>query len=114
MGIFKKKKVKKEEEEATSSVQEVTNKPKPGIKIVEEEELPEPPKPPKPAKELEPEIPDEQDVYTMELTQDQLVRRIRQLEQSEDLALYIRVMQGKDDYEELQELMEVLPDESKK
>jgi len=120
MGLFKKKekKVEKVEEPVTSSIQDVTNR-KYNIQVVEPEQeekkvepevkdIPAPPLPPPPKPK-----PGQQQTFNLILTIDQMLKRIKQLELSENMQLYMRVLEGQEEYEELQEMVEALPDEYK-
>jgi len=102
MGLFSKKKAKVEEP-TTSSLQDVSNNEvKSRVKAVDPE-----PKVPTP-------VPTPAQTFNIVLTVDQLLKRIQQLEQSENLQLYIKASEGQEEYEELQELIGALPDEYKR
>lgn len=114
MAIFRKKQ-KKEEEPVTSSVQDVSNnKGNIDIQVVEPE-----PENKKGVKDMPPPPPPEnQDLspmaeFTVTITAEKILRRIHKLQESKDLQLYMKVMEGQEEYNELQELMEALPDEYK-
>ena len=125
MAIFKKKakKVNKEQEEqVTTSVQDVSNTEKYKLEVVEPAPIPEhdkydikdipvpPPPAPEPGKEPQ-EPPKPEQSYTMSLTENQVMRRISQLKQSENMQLFLKMIEGQEEYDEYLELTEALSDD---
>lgn len=64
---------------------------------------PSPPRPPKPPTRKE-------YGYTMNYTRSQILGKLERLQSSEDLALYLRVINGEEEYEEYTKLKELLGD----
>lgn len=115
MAIFKDKKKKKkdtdEEKEVTTGHEDVIGEDE-GVTFEiegEEKEKPTPPPPPAPKAKQGKAMP----VVSVKMPIPEVLRRIRKLQDSEARELYVQVIDGEKDQEELQQLIDILPDEYK-